>query len=184
MYLRTLHHAVLDERNIVGTCLALTLWTLDSIPLESSVTFLFKSSLDHRAQADDLDRRSGSQTLTSLGETQGEGCLPVMIQIGENEEEYDVCADLPGLIPEDISVLLVDNTLILQGERKRSSHGPREQVHVAEARYGPFRRSIPFPVRVDPDRVSAVFENGVLTVRLGKTNQTVEFVRKIPVRLV
>jgi HSP20 family protein len=56
--------------------------------------------------------------------------------------------------------------LTIKGEKKMANEVKEEQFHHVERRYGSFARSFSLPQTVDPNRVSAEYKNGVLTVRL------------------
>ena len=78
--------------------------------------------------------------------------------------------ELAGMRKEDIEISLHDGTLTIGGERKRfSSNG--EKAERTERYVGSFRRSISLPVRVDANKVSATYRDGILTVTLPKTEE-------------
>jgi len=78
-----------------------------------------------------------------------------------------VQAELPGLDPDtDLDITVESNVLQIKGE-KTESHGVDEaDRYVAERRFGLFRRSVMLPEGVDPESVTANYDNGVLTVRV------------------
>jgi HSP20 family protein len=90
----------------------------------------------------------------------------------ETEREIRVVAEMPGLRPEDIEVDVENNVLTIRGE-KREERTEREEgrYHLAERRYGTFARSFVLPRDVDSDRIHADFENGVLTVRIPRSER-------------
>ena len=90
------------------------------------------------------------------------------IDVAEDEREVTVRAEVPGMAPEDIEVTVSGGQLILAGEKKESVEHREKDFHQAESRYGAFRRSVPLPEAVDPERVRAEYANGVLTVSLPK----------------
>jgi HSP20 family protein len=90
--------------------------------------------------------------------------------------------ELPGVEPDSIDIQLAGNTLTITGERKDAVDDNTGRILVRELRYGSFRRSFPLPDGVDPDRVTAAFEHGVLTVRVKDVATPVEQPRKIPIR--
>ena len=101
------------------------------------------------------------------------------LDIIETDEHLVVAVDIPGIEPANVSVALVGNMLTLKGERLPGEVVEGAKRHLNELRGGKFSRSIPLPVPVDPDRVSATAKNGVLTIHLAK--QTVDKPRDIPV---
>jgi HSP20 family protein len=86
------------------------------------------------------------------------------IEVTERDGNYVVRAELPGLKPEDVKVEVVDNALVLEGERKFEREEDKGGVHRTERRYGRFYRSIPLPEGANVEQVRARFENGVLEV--------------------
>lgn len=88
------------------------------------------------------------------------------IEVHEHDGEIVVRADLPGLKSEDVQVEVADQVLTIQGERKQECAEEREGWHRTECRYGSFFRSIPLGEGIDPEKVQARFEDGVLEIRM------------------
>jgi len=78
-------------------------------------------------------------------------------------------ADLPDLDPAKLDVTVTEgNTLTIQGERPAPE--VKDAVWVRQERpYGRFTRTVTLPVLVDPDKVEASYENGVLKLTLPKS---------------
>ena len=100
--------------------------------------------------------------------------------IHENEDNYIVHADLPGIDPDDIEVTLHENTLTVSAENEREELREGERHVINERRYGRFQRSVRLPETVDGDKVEANFDNGVLTLEIAKSEVTKP--RQIPVK--
>ena len=75
-------------------------------------------------------------------------------------------AELPDMSREDIDIRVDNGTLTIKGEKKLASDVKEDQFHRIERRHGTFSRSFSLPQTVDPNKVSADYKNGVLTVRL------------------
>lgn len=90
--------------------------------------------------------------------------------IYETDAEIVVCAELPGLRREEIHVTVERNTLTLAGERHFDGETTRD-YHRAERSPGEFTRSFALPNTVDPNRIHAEFNNGLLTVSLPKREE-------------
>ena len=75
-------------------------------------------------------------------------------------------AELPDMAREDIDINIENFVLTIKGEKKASTDVKDEQYHHVERRYGSFSRSFSLPTTVDPNRVSAEYKDGVLTVRV------------------
>ena len=83
-----------------------------------------------------------------------------------NEHELVLKAELPDMSRDDIDINIENFVLTVKGEKKSSSEVKDEQYHHVERRYGSFSRSFSLPTTVDPNRVSAEYKHGVLTVKL------------------
>ena len=82
------------------------------------------------------------------------------------EHELVLKAELPDMSRDEIDINIENFVLTIKGDKKASTEVKDEQYHHAERRYGSFSRSFSLPTTVDPNRVSAEYKNGVLTVRL------------------
>jgi len=82
------------------------------------------------------------------------------------EHELVLKAELPDMSREDIEISIENFVLTIKGEKKASTDVKDEQYHHVERRYGSFSRSFSLPQTVDPNRVSADYKQGVLTVKL------------------
>lgn len=111
---------------------------------------------------------------------EGGGFAP-QIDLVEEDDEIRVVAELPGLdSSKDFEVELSGDTLTLKGE-KRIETEDRRRGYV-ERSYGSFHRVIQLPCEIDPDKVSAEYQNGVLTVTLPKPPEAVAHSRRIEVK--
>lgn len=91
---------------------------------------------------------------------------------GEVEETPDsiiVRLEVPGMTKEDCHVSIEGNVLHLRGEKRLERESQDGYYHVMERAYGRFERMVPLPQNVDSERADANYRNGVLTVRLPKT---------------
>ena len=75
-------------------------------------------------------------------------------------------AELPGINREDIEVTVENSTLVLKGQKKFEAEVKEENYRRVERAYGTFHRSFTLPNTVDASKVSAAYNNGVLTVTL------------------
>lgn len=93
------------------------------------------------------------------------------VNISENEKEYLVCAELPEIPPKDVKVTLESGVLTISGERKSEEDTKNHRHHLVERSYGRFVRSFTLPNDIDPDQVDAQFRDGMLKVRISKSEQ-------------
>lgn len=94
------------------------------------------------------------------------------IDVAEKDDAVLVRAEVPGCTPEDIEISVYGNTLTLSGEKKESHEDKGDGYYHMESTYGSFRRDIPMPAEVDPDKIEAVVKDGVLSVTLPKAEKS------------
>mgnify|MGYP003574817281 CR=1 FL=1 len=110
------------------------------------------------------DTDDGSNVVTS-------GWMPA-VDIREENEHFEICADVPGVDPEDIDVTMENGVLTIKGERKMKSttDGDKGYRRVERA-YGTFYRRFGLPDTADAENISAKGKNGVLEVVIPKKSQ-------------
>ena len=90
------------------------------------------------------------------------------LNVWEESDNLFVEAELPGMQPADIEILVTGgDQLTLKGERK-AVEVEKAAWHRQERGFGKFVRTLQLPYQVDPEKVEAKFENGVLNIRLSK----------------
>lgn len=105
------------------------------------------------------------------------------VDIAESPEMYTVTAELPGVNREDVKVEIDNGVLSLTGERKfETGTGKDEKRHRVERFYGRFERSFRVPEDVVADHIAAAYKDGVLTIRLPKSESRKPQVKQIPVQ--
>lgn len=119
----------------------------------------------------DMDRMLENALQTWPAETNGGRMRTIDVDMYENDDEFVVKAELPGLSTDDVDINISGNTLTLQGEFQAEEEGERDNVRFRERRYGSFRRSFSLPTYVDADQAEAEFTDGVLTVHLPKVEE-------------
>jgi HSP20 family protein len=93
--------------------------------------------------------------------------IPAM-DLVETEDHLVLRGDLPGMTEDDINIEIKDNVLTVSGERKAESEEKGKGYHRVERSFGSFSRSLTLPQGVDPEKVDAGFDKGVLEVRIPK----------------
>jgi HSP20 family protein len=88
------------------------------------------------------------------------------IELVEQDDELVVRADLPGTREEDIRVEVLDNAIVIAGERRSERETERGNVVRSECTYGSFRRVIALPEGADTANATASFADGVLEIRV------------------
>lgn len=124
------------------------------------------SSLTHiqREMSDLLDFLSSAPQAENYISTE----FPQII-VSINEENIITRAELPGVKTNDLNIQVVDEVLTIKGERKPATENTKINYLRRERDYGTFARSIMLPEKVDIEKVTASYKNGVLTVKLPKS---------------
>jgi HSP20 family protein len=90
------------------------------------------------------------------------------VDIAEDDKEYTIKVELPGVNKEDVRVSVEGGVLSISGERKTEKEEKNKKYHRIERTYGSFARSFTLPEGTASDRVGAEFKDGVLKVHLPK----------------
>jgi len=106
------------------------------------------------------------------------GWMP-LIDLSESGTQIHVRAELPGIDPQDVDVKVSEDRLMISGEKKSTEEKTTDGWTHRESHYGSFSRAIPLPEAVDPTKVTARYDKGVLTVELTKSPASAA--RKVPV---
>ena len=93
------------------------------------------------------------------------------IDLYEEKDEVVAKAELPGMEKKDIEVNISDHHLTIKGEKKKEEETKDKNFYRSERTYGSFSRSIELPAEVEIDKAKASFTNGVLEIRLPKTEE-------------
>ena len=96
------------------------------------------------------------------------GMFPV-VDVFEDAGTIVVKADLPGLTRKDIEVKLIDNTLEITGEKKTEEKIDRRDYLKIERSSGKFSRVLRLPEGLDSEHITANFTDGVLEIRIPRT---------------
>lgn len=104
------------------------------------------------------------------------------VNVKQTDKGVEVTAELPGIDEKNVEVSLADNALTIRGEKKSEKEEKGEGWFISERSFGSFMRTIPLPVEVDEDKVSAQFRNGVLTVTLPAAADAERKTKKIAVK--
>jgi HSP20 family protein len=90
------------------------------------------------------------------------------LDIVENETDYTLRADLPGLGEDDVKIEVNDNVLTISGRRRDEHEEQQQGYYRLERSYGSFSRSLTLPKGVDAKAVTAAFDRGVLEIHVPK----------------
>jgi HSP20 family protein len=127
----------------------------------------------------DAAMHQGNRALDVVGLRGADRPWTPAVDLLETPTEVHIDVDLPGIDPVLVEVALTGNMLTVQGPKRTYIPPQGGTVHLSERMQGPFHRSIPMPAPVIADSVSAELKNGVLQIRLMKSERARAM--KIPV---
>lgn len=93
------------------------------------------------------------------------------LDVAETDRALEVRMDIPGLEAKDIDIQVNGNLLTISGERKEEKEDTGKTFHRLERRSGAFSRTVTLPCPVREDAIDAQYRNGILTVKLPKTEE-------------
>ena len=127
-------------------------------------------------ELDDLFNQYGrllGRSATPSASNGSAGSAPVewrpVANISETTDSYLIKAELPEVAKKDIDVSVHEGVITIRGERRLENASNDEKHHRIESFYGSFARSFTLPADVDETKIQAESKDGVLTVRLPKT---------------
>ncbi len=107
--------------------------------------------------------RHDSETTSSIASTWSPS-----VDLYETGEHICLCADLPGIEPEDLKIEAMDNFITIQGRRKFVKTEDEDFMRM-ERSYGPFQRTFKLPCTVMSDSLTVMFKDGVLKIKVRKS---------------
>ena len=102
------------------------------------------------------------------------------IDVYQTDNDIVIKSTIAGVKPEDLDVSINNDMITIRGERKKEEDVPEENYYYQECYWGNFSRSVILPVDVLPEKIEASMKNGILTIRLPKSDTTKT--KKIQVR--
>jgi len=134
------------------------------IPVRREKTDLSTSPITSlRREIDQLFEDFG-RGLPSFGKLQ---LMPSM-DVTETDKEIEVTAELPGLEEKDVEINYADGVLTIRGEKNAEKEEKNKTHHLIERSYGSFARTLQLPAGVDPSKIKATINKGVLKVVVEK----------------
>lgn len=86
----------------------------------------------------------------------------------EDDNRLVVRLEVPGLEKDDLDIQVLNDALVVSGEKRFQKEGTEGRWRVMQCAYGAFRRVVPLPVAVKADEARASYRNGVLKLELPK----------------
>lgn len=90
------------------------------------------------------------------------------VELVEEDSEFVLTAELPGMSKKDVDVSVDDRVLTLKGEKKTEREVAHDRMHIRERGYGTFERSFTLPRNVDAEKIRADFRDGLVEIHLPK----------------
>jgi HSP20 family protein len=103
------------------------------------------------------------------------------VDVFEERDEVVVKAELPGMSKEDIDVKVTDDVVTISGEKKKEERIEKKNYYRIERSYGSFTRSFRLPTEVQTEKASAKFKEGVLEIRIPKTEEAKKKEKKVSI---
>jgi HSP20 family protein len=125
----------------------------------------------------EVDRLLQGMNLTFQGFRPGRQYPPVNLY--DLEHEFLLTAELPGTLADDLDLTIAAGTLTIKGKRSRTDGVPEDRYRRTERFFGEWQRSLSLPERVQEEKLTAEFNNGILRIHLPKADALKA--RQIPV---
>ena len=103
--------------------------------------------------------------LSDLADGEGREWTPAIDVVRDNGHLV-VRANVPGIKPDEIEIKVEDDVLTISGEHEETKEETDKTFVRRERRYGAFSRSMPLPQGVDPKKIDAKTDDGVLEVTI------------------
>jgi len=94
-----------------------------------------------------------------------------LLDVVDKGKEFLVQAELPGVDKDDIEIDIDDDTLTIKASKKKLVTEEKEGYFYQERGYAGYYRTVPLPTKVNPDKVKAKYNNGVLEIILPKISE-------------
>jgi len=104
-----------------------------------------------------------------------------LVDIFEEPDAIRLVAEVPGVKPEDVRISVEGNLLSIKGIKEQVAEEKAERVHRYERTYGAFERTFTLSTSIDPSRIKATYNLGVLTIMLPKAETAKPHLIKVEV---
>ena len=94
-----------------------------------------------------------------------------LTDIAEDNDNYYLKVDLPGIKNGDVKISYIDGNLSISGERVQDKEAKDKKVHRIERSYGKYYRSFNIPKEIKDDKIKAEFKDGQLTITIPKADE-------------
>lgn len=94
-----------------------------------------------------------------------------LTDIAEDNDNYYLKVDLPGIKKQDVKISYIDGNLSISGERVQDKEAKDKKIHRIERSYGKYYRSFNIPKEIKDDKIKAEFKDGQLTITIPKADE-------------
>jgi HSP20 family protein len=112
----------------------------------------------------------------------GEVGFTPTVDVEENEKEFIIKAEIPGVDEKEIEVTVTDDIVTIKGEKKEEKEDKGKNYYYMERSYGSFNRVIPLSAETESDKAEASFKNGVLNITIPKSQTAKAKATKVPIK--
>lgn len=98
----------------------------------------------------------------------GAGVFSPSVDVKENDKEFIIKAELPGVDEKDIDVTVTSDSVTIKGEKKEEKEDKDKNYYYMERSYGSFCRVIPLEKETESGKAEAHFKNGILEIKIPK----------------
>ena len=131
----------------------------------------FSPTTEVRSLQREIDRMFDSFLPKANGDSEQAVWTP-RVDLAESENAYLVHLDVPGMKKEDLEVNFQDGSVTVSGTRNEQTVGEDANFDRVERRFGRFYRSFDLPKTVDSSKIEAKYEDGVLSIRIPKAEES------------
>ena len=103
------------------------------------------------------------------------------VDMSETDDEMQITAELPGVNKDDLEISASEGRITIRGEKKEQEEEKGKNYYRLERSHGVFQRNFSLPCEIDTEHIDVFFKDGVLKIKLPKTEAARERVKKIPV---
>jgi len=115
-------------------------------------------------------RREMNGLFSNFGRASGATTYP-LVNMYDDKDHFVVTAELPGMTKDKVSITYADGVLTIAGNLEPLAEARKMSVVRQERAVGRFEKAIRLPAKVDQNRISASFSNGILSVTLPKSEE-------------
>jgi HSP20 family protein len=131
----------------------------------------WQPSRDIVSLRDMMDRLFEDAFVTPRGMFAPMQAAELAVDMYETTDQVVVKTALPGVNPNDVEITVTGDTLTIRGESKEETESKEENYLRRERRMGSFSRSVSLPNGLQTEKAEATFENGMLTLKIPKSEQ-------------